>query len=60
MKSVVDLNRLLLKFLLLCHGVKGMSQSKSPWKIHFSGFKKSKIQNFLGSLQTLRFELFGG
>ena len=55
MKSVVELNRLLLKFSLLCHGViqKGyyedkakfnfvriIWESKKPWKIHFSGFQR--------------------
>ena len=55
MKSVVELNSLLLKFLLLCHGViqKGyfgdkakfnflgiIWESKRPWKIHFSGFQR--------------------
>ena len=75
MKSVVKLNRLLLKLVLLCHGViqKGYCEgkakfnflgiiweSKRSWKIHFSGFQRSKIQHFLRLLQTSRFELFGG
>ena len=71
MKSIVKLNRLLLKFLLLCHGViqKGycgdkakfnFGRVKGPGRFIFQAFKESKIQNFLGSLQTSRFELFGG
>ena len=55
MKSVVELNRLSLKFLLLCHGViqegycedKAKSiflgitwESKRSWKIHFLGFQR--------------------
>ena len=71
MKSVVELNRLLLKFLLLCHGViqKGycgdkakfnFRRVKGPGRFIFQAFKESKIQNFLDSLQTSRFELFGG
>ena len=55
LKSVVELNRLLLKFLLLCHSViqKGYCgdkaksnflgiiwEGKRSWKIHFSGFQR--------------------
>ena len=75
MKSVVELNRLLLKFLLLCYGViqKGFCEDKTkfnflgiirrvrdPGRFIFQALKESEIQTFTGSLQTSRFELFGG
>ena len=76
MKSVVELNRLLLKFLLSCRGVIQKSycedkakfnflgiiweRVKGPGRFIFQAFKESKIQNFLGSLQTSHFELFVG
>ena len=70
MKSVVELNRLLLKFLLLCHGVfqKGYCEdkakfnflgiiweSKRSWKIHFSGFQRVQNSKFARFITNLAF-----